>query len=113
MPVRSGPRPKQANVPPFGFALNNDSCRNDTWCPAYQPGSIRKWPPLAAPAAPACPTTAATANASRVAVLRRFMVPPPHRMCGATVGTETLRGLIADFAVVLLPSPQRHHRAEL
>src|SRR3954470_21931050 len=81
MPVRSGPRPKQANVPPFGFELNNDGCKNDTWCPAYQPGSIRSWPPLAAPAAPACPTTAARANVSTVAIRRTFMVTPPNRMC--------------------------------
>src|SRR6478672_10830360 len=47
--ARSGPSPKQANVPPFGLELNTAGCRNCTTWPPKNPVSTRGWPATTVP----------------------------------------------------------------
>src|SRR6478672_6496885 len=76
MPARSGPRPKHARTPPFGFELNTDGCRNVSSWPLNHAFSIRRCPPLPAFAVPAMSARAAIAAMTVASHLSRFMSVP-------------------------------------
>src|SRR5439155_17334798 len=83
--VRSGPRPKHANVPPFGSALKTAGWRKWTVVPSYQAASIRG--PDAATTPPSDRDSASAAVAARnlrniSATPRSDDVPPGRRLVG-------------------------------